>query len=218
MSVSISFFVTSFNFGLIPPFINLAVGYLELVDGFEPPTSGLQGSRSANWTTPAYLIWWRIADLNRWPPACKAGILPTELIPRIKLVAGVGLEPTTFCLWGRRADQLLHPALFGSHGRTRTCNSLINGQMLYQLNYARIYGGSMGNRTLNSAVTGRYFSQLNYRAIWWAGKDLNLWTVAGTVLQTACFNQTCIPTHMVTGTRFELVITTLKGWWLRPLA
>lgn len=109
---------------------------------------------------------------------------------------------------------LLYSAIFGSHGRTRTCNSLINGQMLYQLNYARIYGGSMGNRTLNSAVTGRYFSQLNYRAIWWAGKDLNLWTVAGTVLQTACFNQTCIPTHMVTGTRFELVITTLKGWWL----
>ncbi len=138
----------------------------------------------------------------------------------ISILFGCGSEIWThdFLLMRQMSWPLLYPAIFGSHGRTRTCNSLINGQMLYQLNYARIYGGSMGNRTLNSAVTGRYFSQLNYRAIWWAGKDLNLWTVAGTVLQTACFNQTCIPTHMVTGTRFELVITTLKGWWLRPLA
>ena len=26
--------------------------------------------------------WWRIRDSNPWPPACKAGALPTELIPR----------------------------------------------------------------------------------------------------------------------------------------
>ena len=25
--------------------------------------------------------WWRIAGSNRWPPACKAGALPAELIP-----------------------------------------------------------------------------------------------------------------------------------------
>ena len=26
-------------------------------------------------------FWWRIAGSNRWPPACKAGALPAELIP-----------------------------------------------------------------------------------------------------------------------------------------
>ena len=26
--------------------------------------------------------WWRIPGSNRWPPACKAGALPTELIPQ----------------------------------------------------------------------------------------------------------------------------------------
>ena len=30
-----------------------------------------------------YLVsWWRIAGSNRWPPACKAGALPAELIPQ----------------------------------------------------------------------------------------------------------------------------------------
>ena len=28
---------------------------------------------------------WRIRDSNSWPPACKAGALPTELIPHIRL-------------------------------------------------------------------------------------------------------------------------------------
>ncbi len=27
------------------------------------------------------VIWWRRSDLNRLPPACKAGALPTELRP-----------------------------------------------------------------------------------------------------------------------------------------
>ena len=29
--------------------------------------------------------WWRIRGSNPWPPACKAGALPAELIPHIKL-------------------------------------------------------------------------------------------------------------------------------------
>ena len=29
------------------------------------------------------IIKWRIRDSNSWPPACKAGALPTELIPRV---------------------------------------------------------------------------------------------------------------------------------------
>ena len=28
------------------------------------------------------LLWWRWTGSNRWPPACKAGALPTELHPR----------------------------------------------------------------------------------------------------------------------------------------
>ena len=134
-------------------------------------------------------------------------------------VFGCGSEIWThdFLLMRQMSWPLLYPAIFGSHGRTRTYNSLINGQTLYQLNYARIYGGSMGTRTLNSAVTGRYFNQLNYKAIWWAGKDLNFWTVAGTVLQTACFDQTCIPTHMVADAGVEPCATRLKAEYLDRL-
>ena len=31
------------------------------------------------------ICWWRIAGSNRWPPDCKSGALPAELIPRISL-------------------------------------------------------------------------------------------------------------------------------------
>src|SRR5688572_20359357 len=46
---------------------------------------------------------------NRRPPACKAGALPAELIPRVwylKLVGLVGLEPTTPALSTRCSNQL----------------------------------------------------------------------------------------------------------------
>ena len=160
------------------------------------------------------------ADDRTWTHNPRITGAPLYHLSYISILFGCGSEIWThdFLLMRQMSWPLLYPAISGSRGVTRTRDNLINSQGLYQLSYTRIYGGSMGTRTLNSAVTGRYFNQLNYKAIWWAGKDLNLWTVAGTVLQTACFNQTCIPTHMVTGTRFELVITTLKGWWLRPLA
>ena len=37
-------------------------------------------------------IWWSLTESNRWPPACKAGALPTELRPHIScwLVVGLG--------------------------------------------------------------------------------------------------------------------------------
>ena len=55
------------------------------------------------------ILWWRQTGSNRWPPACKAGALPTELCPQCLasllgfllffrltcLVGLVGLEPTT---------------------------------------------------------------------------------------------------------------------------
>ena len=46
---------------------------------------------------------WRIGDSNSWPPACKAGALPTELIPQ---EPQVGLEPTTYGLQNRCSIQL----------------------------------------------------------------------------------------------------------------
>ena len=55
--------------------------------------------------------WWRMTGSNRRPPACKAGALPAELIPRWvdrigSLVGLVGLEPTTPALSRRCSNQL----------------------------------------------------------------------------------------------------------------
>lgn len=56
--------------------------------------------------------WWRMTGSNRRPPACKAGALPAELIPRWKLVGLVGLEPTTPALSRRCSNQLSYRPLF----------------------------------------------------------------------------------------------------------
>ena len=62
--------------------------------------------------------WWRMTGSNRRPPACKAGALPAELIPRCLtldafqrlssegLVGLVGLEPTTPALSTQCSNQL----------------------------------------------------------------------------------------------------------------
>src|SRR3546814_20934269 len=53
--------------------------------------------------------WWRMTGSNRRPPACKAGALPAELIPRsdkIVLVGQVGIEPTTPALSRRCSNRL----------------------------------------------------------------------------------------------------------------
>jgi hypothetical protein len=51
-----------------------------------------------------FAVWWRMTGSNRRPPACKAGALPTELIPQ--LVGLVGLEPTTPALSTQCSNQL----------------------------------------------------------------------------------------------------------------
>jgi len=56
-------------------------------------------------------VWWRMTGSNRRPPACKAGALPAELIPRIPLaglalVGLVGFEPTTPALSRRCSNRL----------------------------------------------------------------------------------------------------------------
>ena len=69
--------------------------------GLEPPTSRLSGARSNHLSyEPIKLFrcisslspiiygfcrWWRWWDSNPWPPACRAGALPTELHPRVSL-------------------------------------------------------------------------------------------------------------------------------------
>ncbi len=51
--------------------------------------------------------WWRMTGSNRRPPACKAGALPAELIPRSETLVGlVGIEPTTPALSRRCSNRL----------------------------------------------------------------------------------------------------------------
>ena len=127
-------------------------------------------------------MWSYWPGLNRWPYPYQGYALPTELqqlVYRSKpcmklfltktskknLVAGAGLEPTTFGLWARRAtncstprhwwwgkDSNLRrrtpadlqsapfshsgtPPFFGANDRTWTYNLLITSQLLYQLSY-----------------------------------------------------------------------------------
>ena len=80
------------------------VRFLSLVgpSGLEPPTSCLSGTRSnhlsyeplsyqaRNTSIGGYLFphrWWRWWDSNPWPPACRAGALPTELHPHWVLIS-----------------------------------------------------------------------------------------------------------------------------------
>ena len=67
---------------------------------------------------------WRWRDSNSWPPACKAGALPTELHPHIgcyilfssglsnKPMGLSGLEPPTSRLSGVRSNQLSYKPIF----------------------------------------------------------------------------------------------------------
>ena len=61
-----------------------------------------------------FLTEWRWRDSNSWPPACKAGALPTELHPhldfysiqRLSPMGLSGLEPPTSRLSGVRSNRL----------------------------------------------------------------------------------------------------------------
>ena len=76
-----------------------------------------------------FILWqWRWGDSNPWPPACKAGALPTELHPQkgfiyfflnglfyfpLRLMGLNGLEPPTSRLSGVRSNRLSYkPSLF----------------------------------------------------------------------------------------------------------
>ena len=56
------------------------------------------------WPSP---VWWRWWDSNPWPPACRAGALPTELHPRLRF-------PLTGC-WRRPIfPSRLQRSIFGT--------------------------------------------------------------------------------------------------------
>ena len=86
----------------------------------EQPSHGLVGNsqRQTLRRAPEFLSltttqgkWWRMTGSNRRPPACKAGALPAELIPRDNLVGLVGLEPTTPALSRRCSNHLSYRPL-----------------------------------------------------------------------------------------------------------
>ena len=65
---------------------------------------------------------WRLRDSNSWPPACKAGALPTELNPHIyfslplfsQKVGSSGPEPPTSRLSGARSNRLSYEPIIES--------------------------------------------------------------------------------------------------------
>ena len=57
------------------------------------------------------VLWWRIAGSNRWPPECKSGALPAELIPPKKMVGRGRLERPTSPLSGVRSNHLSYRPL-----------------------------------------------------------------------------------------------------------
>lgn len=95
-------------------------------DGFEPPTSRLSSERSNQLSyltelckqgsenlrlvavgddfTTGMFTKWTISDLNRRPPTCKAGVLPTELIAQNNTTP-TGFEPVIFYVTGRRNNR-----------------------------------------------------------------------------------------------------------------
>ena len=91
------------------------VVYLVLLvgpSGLEPPTSCLSGTRSNLLSyEPMWLVsdfsslgWWRWWDSNPWPPACRAGALPTELHPHIKCSMHNWVLLFSFCFGLRKEE------------------------------------------------------------------------------------------------------------------
>lgn len=102
-------------------------------------------------------LWWSLPGSIRRPPACKAGALPTELRPRLKLAPQVGIEPTTFGFGGRRAANCATGIMLGSGGRDRTYDLLVNSQLLLPLSYSGsglFYSSGCGTWIRTKDLTG----------------------------------------------------------------
>ena len=79
-------------------------------------------------TPPEVLCEWKIGESNPWPPACKAGALPTEPIPHdaVVVVRG-GIEPPASAVSERRSRPTELPDNCTPCG-TRTRSSALKGQ------------------------------------------------------------------------------------------
>ena len=88
-------------------------GLMVAAHGFEPRTLRVWTECSSQLSYAAIFIWSWWPGLNWWPYPYQGYALPTELHQHrnqiIKMVAGAGLEPTTFGLWARRATNCSTP-------------------------------------------------------------------------------------------------------------
>ena len=102
------------------------------------------------------------------PPVMSRMLWPTELrVQLTKMVAGVGLEPTTFRVWTGCSSQLSYPAIFsnGRDDRIWTCDPLIPNQVHYQaVLHPDKNGAPSRNRTRNLLIR----SQTLYPVELWA--------------------------------------------------
>ena len=100
--------------------------------GFEPlnPKERIYSPpRLASSLSSQLLKWWRLTGSNRWPLACKASALPAELNLRSN-GDPYGIRTRVTAVKGRCLNHLTNGPKNGSTGGTRTCDPLINSQML----------------------------------------------------------------------------------------
>ena len=107
-------------------------------DSFNP-----HSQRKCFMTRTGFSSEWRWRDSNSWPPACKAGALPTELHPHLVMAIlfnclpmGLsGLEPPTSRLSGVRSNRLSYKPIqnakhfnfwSGSHLLSHTVSSIVS--------------------------------------------------------------------------------------------
>ena len=85
--------------------------------GIEPPTPGFSVLCSTYWAIEPYK---KMAVPKGLEPSifCVTGRRVNHYTTE-PMVAGVGFEPTTFGLWARRASRLLHPAIYKFKWRRR---------------------------------------------------------------------------------------------------
>ena len=109
---------------------NIKNGGKKWIRTTEPEGADLQSAAFSLFAIfPAYLKWWRLTGSNRWPLACKASALPAELNLRSN-GDPYGIRTRVTAVKGRCLNHLTNGPKNGSTGRTRTCDPLINSQML----------------------------------------------------------------------------------------
>ena len=115
--------------------------------GLEPPTSRLSGARSNHlsyaplWLTGFSLsisaYWWRWWDSNPWPPACRAGALPTELHPHLQRTClHISRYPSSSFVTVIYYAFLRFPCLSENLRRICTTNLLCNQASLFRESYS----------------------------------------------------------------------------------